>query len=93
MKSYVDSYLEHYMICYDMTNLEADRENYKKMPFIYKEIEGMESCKKLVDEINYLEHNNDWNSFQECLKILNIDLSKDKVIEIAKTAIEVIDKF
>lgn len=92
-QKYCDSYLEHYIICYEVTNCEPIRDGYRKLTHIFKSIEGIDSCNRLVDEIKTIQRNNEWQSYIEYFKSCNINLTLDKLIEMTNTAVEVINSF
>ena len=60
LDKYAEHYFEHYLVC---TNYAMSDEGFIDLAHLYLRIEGKDEFHKLVDEINLIEANDDWDAF------------------------------
>ena len=89
LDKYCGHYFEHYLVC---TQYEMNEEGYHGLADLYLQIEGKETFYKLIEEINLIEANDDWDAFVLRLKYFVPDANRAAVVKIAHIAKSVFDR-
>ncbi|MCX7709437.1 MAG: hypothetical protein N2484_06255 [Clostridia bacterium] len=88
---YPEGYFDHYIA---MFQSEMNRSGFKEHADLYIKIEGYSEYKKLVDEIQCIGKNNDWDYFVYLAKELGKDnLDYTHIKELGEVAIEVCNEY
>ncbi|GMK39411.1 hypothetical protein PCCS19_24650 [Paenibacillus sp. CCS19] len=63
MDKYPENYFEHFIFSLSTTNQELNEAGFTALSNLYIEIEGREAFSKLIQEIEFIEENKDWDEF------------------------------
>jgi len=83
LDKYVGRYFEHYLVC---TNYEISEEGFYQLADLYLRIEGKDTLHKLIDEINLIDANEDWDAFVLHLKRYESNINRATIQRIASVA-------
>lgn len=83
LDKYDERCFEHYLVC---CNYEMTEEGFHDLATLYLKIEGKDRLCKLVDEINLIEANDDWDAFVLHLKRFSPNVDRATIQRIASIA-------